>query len=589
MERPVRGRDLDRRQHTRVILPPAAASQATPTQARRLAGDPLEPVEERWATPTHRARPTARPAPRGTVWTDGRRRPDTGAARELPVETGTGSPASPPRHRPVRGRDPRCPVRLRSVGMPHAVEVSGDGRSGSTGTDAQGAAAQEGGSVQLPVAPTAGRDDGGARSAVVPSAPAAAAVAEAACDGARRSLASPATEADAAPAAAPTRGEGHAAAEVPPVAQDRNSAAAPRDRTRQEVDPPAGRSGSAPPGEPAAGLPAPTPPAVQAPAAALAGSAGGPFAAAGDAPGRPGTPGAVVTGAPAVEGAAAAIPLVSPAGEELPGRLDAAHDRDAGAAPEAPGVPDARQVRVPPAAEAVEAPAVPRAGGSPPGAAEAAPGSAPTADSSAARQAGMPPPPETEGGAPVEPAAALAEALPVVVPRGAGGITGEAGTVDGVDAGDGVAGGAGGERSPRERQAAVVRLRAALTAPERRLLRWTNAARRSARLPALRLHPALLRAARAKCAEILRTRQVRHDGPHWASPLELQRGHGVRLRVMGAENLAWQADLARAFLALMASPGHRANMLFAEHDRVGLCVRPTWPRGVAVCLEFGGT
>lgn len=125
---------------------------------------------------------------------------------------------------------------------------------------------------------------------------------------------------------------------------------------------------------------------------------------------------------------------------------------------------------------------------------------------------------------------------------------------------------------------------------EKEMLTWLDHVRRQAHLPPLHPLPALMAAARAKCAEVVAHGVLSHRGGAWGSPTRLQTAFGVRARVMGAENLAAYADPARAFLALMASEGHRSNILHPEHDAVGVCILP-W-RGiagaVAVCQEFAG-
>jgi len=125
---------------------------------------------------------------------------------------------------------------------------------------------------------------------------------------------------------------------------------------------------------------------------------------------------------------------------------------------------------------------------------------------------------------------------------------------------------------------------------EREMLDWLDRVRGDLGLVALRPIPCLMAAAWAKCGEVAERGTPAHTGGRWGSPSRLQAAFGLRARTMGAENLAAYADARRAFLALMASPGHRANIVHPAHDAVGVAVRP-WPgtgRGVAVCQEFAG-
>ncbi len=128
----------------------------------------------------------------------------------------------------------------------------------------------------------------------------------------------------------------------------------------------------------------------------------------------------------------------------------------------------------------------------------------------------------------------------------------------------------------------------ALNPLEGDIWRWTNAARAATGLAPLRLYPALLRAARARCQEIVATGVVAHASARWSSPHTLQSAFGARLRVMGGENLACCRNLAWAFTALMGSPDHRANILHPEHGLLGVAVLDFRSCGVAVCQEFGG-
>ena len=120
------------------------------------------------------------------------------------------------------------------------------------------------------------------------------------------------------------------------------------------------------------------------------------------------------------------------------------------------------------------------------------------------------------------------------------------------------------------------------------LLRLTNAARRDAKLAPLVLDAALMRSARSKCRDMAATGAFTHRSARWGGPLELQRVHGVVLRVMGAENLACHRGPRLVFLAWMASPAHRANILHPAHNRIGLEVVPAGALGVIACQEFGG-
>lgn len=122
------------------------------------------------------------------------------------------------------------------------------------------------------------------------------------------------------------------------------------------------------------------------------------------------------------------------------------------------------------------------------------------------------------------------------------------------------------------------------------MLTWLNEVRRTAGVGPLLPHAPLAAAARAKCAEVVALGRLAHRGGRWGDPRRLQAAFGVRARVMGGENLAAYRDAAAACRALLASPGHRSNILHPAHAAVGVAILP-WGKGipgVAVCQEFAG-
>ena len=90
-----------------------------------------------------------------------------------------------------------------------------------------------------------------------------------------------------------------------------------------------------------------------------------------------------------------------------------------------------------------------------------------------------------------------------------------------------------------------------------------NASRADAHVPPLREDPALQARAQTRAEMLCANRQFSHDGYETA-----YRGLGYRTR---GENLAMGRSDARSVHAqLMASPGHRANILRRECDAVGV-------------------
>ncbi|PZN09233.1 MAG: hypothetical protein DIU76_00795 [Bacillota bacterium] len=126
-----------------------------------------------------------------------------------------------------------------------------------------------------------------------------------------------------------------------------------------------------------------------------------------------------------------------------------------------------------------------------------------------------------------------------------------------------------------------------LTVAEQHLVDLVNGARRDQGLPPLAVDPDLVRLARLKAEDLRAGGYFDHTSPTYGSPYEMERRAGISARVMGAENLAMSRDVDRAHLQLMASEGHRANLLNPAHDAIGVAVVPV-PYGVLVVQLFLG-
>lgn len=106
---------------------------------------------------------------------------------------------------------------------------------------------------------------------------------------------------------------------------------------------------------------------------------------------------------------------------------------------------------------------------------------------------------------------------------------------------------------------------------EEEMLWQINAARASEWLPPLRLDERLAEAARAHAADMLRRGYLSHMTPEGLSPADRAAAVGAEFFLL-AENLAVTRDLDSAFLGLMASFRHRANILSPAVTRVGIGV-----------------
>jgi uncharacterized protein YkwD len=109
---------------------------------------------------------------------------------------------------------------------------------------------------------------------------------------------------------------------------------------------------------------------------------------------------------------------------------------------------------------------------------------------------------------------------------------------------------------------------------ESALVREMNRVRRAHHRPALRLSPALRRAARPQSAFLLRTDQLTHDSPDGSPFWKRIVAAGYPRNRWMAENLAYlsgcDTTTARRTVAMwMASPPHRVNLLNRRYRYVG--------------------
>ena len=126
-----------------------------------------------------------------------------------------------------------------------------------------------------------------------------------------------------------------------------------------------------------------------------------------------------------------------------------------------------------------------------------------------------------------------------------------------------------------------------LTAAEETAVALVNADRTAAGLKPLKVNPALIALARAHADDMLARDYVSHVSPDGESPFDRMRRYGVDYTAAG-ENLAMHGSVAAAHELLMASEGHRKNILDPDFTEVGIGVRPG-PRGtVYVVQEFIG-
>lgn len=111
-----------------------------------------------------------------------------------------------------------------------------------------------------------------------------------------------------------------------------------------------------------------------------------------------------------------------------------------------------------------------------------------------------------------------------------------------------------------------------LTAEERRMLELVNQARAQAGLPPLSPDPVLTQLARMKSQDMVDKGYFSHYSPTFGLPYQMEVNAGIRARHMGAENLGSGPNVEMAHYLLMASPGHRSNILNPNFTEIGIGV-----------------
>lgn len=120
---------------------------------------------------------------------------------------------------------------------------------------------------------------------------------------------------------------------------------------------------------------------------------------------------------------------------------------------------------------------------------------------------------------------------------------------------------------------------------ESRMLALLNQERARAGLPSLRADPELTAVARAHSADMFARGYFSHVSPEGGDPTDRIRAARVRYLVAG-ENIALARTLEMAHHGLMASPGHRANILRASFGRVGIGIQDGGRHGLMVTQNF---
>jgi uncharacterized protein YkwD/uncharacterized membrane protein required for colicin V production len=120
---------------------------------------------------------------------------------------------------------------------------------------------------------------------------------------------------------------------------------------------------------------------------------------------------------------------------------------------------------------------------------------------------------------------------------------------------------------------------------EARLLELLNGERARAGLRPLVADDQLRAVARGHSEEMFKLGYFAHESPRAGTPADRLRAARIRFVVSG-ENLAYAPTTELAHAGLMASPGHRANILTPEYTRVGIGVVSAGPNGRMFTQNF---
>ncbi len=104
---------------------------------------------------------------------------------------------------------------------------------------------------------------------------------------------------------------------------------------------------------------------------------------------------------------------------------------------------------------------------------------------------------------------------------------------------------------------------------ERELFELVNGERRSAHLPPFAWDERAAEVARAHSRDMMSRGEIGHESPTTGSPADRVHAAGIHVPLV-LENVAFAPTVRDAHEGLMHSPGHRANILNPEANRIGI-------------------
>ncbi|MGE5554192.1 MAG: CAP domain-containing protein [Betaproteobacteria bacterium] len=127
-----------------------------------------------------------------------------------------------------------------------------------------------------------------------------------------------------------------------------------------------------------------------------------------------------------------------------------------------------------------------------------------------------------------------------------------------------------------------------LNAQEQQFLTLTNQNRTTAGLPALRSNLELSRMARIKAQDMVTNNYFSHYSPTYGYPPTMAQKFGIQYMYGVGENIVQSRNVSRANAQLMASPGHKANILDPRYTDIGVGVVSDGYGGIMGVQQFIG-
>lgn len=126
-----------------------------------------------------------------------------------------------------------------------------------------------------------------------------------------------------------------------------------------------------------------------------------------------------------------------------------------------------------------------------------------------------------------------------------------------------------------------------LTSMEQKMVNLVNQERAKAGLQQLKVDMPLVDLARKKSKDMIDHNYFGHTSPTYGSPFDMMKKAGIKYYTAG-ENLAGAASVESAHSMLMASPGHRANILNPNFNYFGVGIAAGGPYGNMFTQLFVG-